>query len=346
MGVTAAPSLDDGTRETLVRTVLWPAWLAVAALAAAFAAGVTVPPTLQYVPLVASALVLGLPHGAVDHLAVPRVNDAPSPWRGVAAVVAVYVVLGGLYAAVWFVAPAAAFAAFVLLTLLHWGQGDVYALLALADAGHLRTAGQRTLAALVRGGLPMLVPLLAFPGWYRRVAGDFLGLFGVDAAALAWAFAPAFRTALGVGYGLLVVTALAVGYARADDRRTWALDAGETALLLGYFAVVPPVLAVGVYFCFWHSLRHIGRLLVVDDPARESLSAGRPRAAFARFARDATPLTLVSLALLAGLYALVPAPPGDLGSLVALYLVLIAVLTLPHVAVVTWMDYRQNVWVG
>ena len=46
----------------------------------------------------------------------------------------------------------------------------------------------------------------------------------------------------------------------------------------------------------------------------------------------------------AGLYALVPRPPGDLAGLVALYLVLIAVLTVPHVAVVTWMDHREGVW--
>jgi hypothetical protein len=31
-------------------------------------------------------------------------------------------------------------------------------------------------------------------------------------------------------------------------------------------------------------------------------------------------------------------------SLAAAYLVFIAVLTLPHVAVVTWMDRREGVW--
>ena len=35
---------------------------------------------------------------------------------------------------------------------------------------------------------------------------------------------------------------------------------------------------------------------------------------------------------------------GDRAGLLGLYLVGIAVLTLPHVAVVTWMDLRQDVW--
>jgi len=48
----------------------------------------------------------------------------------------------------------------------------------------------------------------------------------------------------------------------------------------------------------------------------------------------------VSLALFAGLYVWVPTD-GSLTALLAIYLVGIAVLTLPHVAVVTWMDKRQ-----
>jgi hypothetical protein len=44
------------------------------------------------------------------------------------------------------------------------------------------------------------------------------------------------------------------------------------------------------------------------------------------------------------LYLFVPRPPGDPTGLLALYLVGIAALTLPHVVVVTWMDRRQGVW--
>ena len=40
---------------------------------------------------------------------------------------------------------------------------------------------------------------------------------------------------------------------------------------------------------------------------------------------------------------MVPETPASTADLVALYLVLIAVLTLPHVAIVTWLDRAQNV---
>jgi len=348
-GETASPvpgtDLEGPVRETLVRGVLLPGWVVTAALVVPFALGLSVPPVVQLVPLVASAVVLGLPHGAVDHLAYPRVEGDPITLRAVGVVVGVYVCLGAAYAAVWFLAPLLAFLVFVALTWAHWGQGDLYALLTFADADHLRTRTQRALAVLVRGGLPMLVPLLSFPEVYRRVATAFVGLFGsASVADAAWLFAADTRLALAVGYGLLTAATLALGAVRAEDRTPWLVDAGETLFLLAYFAVVPPILAVGVYFCVWHSYRHIARLVLLEAGSLTALSDRRLWPALGQFAREAAPLTAVSLALLGALYLVVPRQPGDALGLVALYLVLIAVLTLPHVAVVSWMDHRQSVW--
>ncbi|MBX0322149.1 Brp/Blh family beta-carotene 15,15'-dioxygenase [Halomicroarcula sp. F13] len=343
MGVT--DTLAAPARETIRRTVFLPSWVASALLVVPFLGGLSVPPTLQYVPLVVSVLLLGLPHGAVDHLAVARTRGERPDWRAIARVFALYGFVGGAYAVGWFLAPAAAFVLFVAVTWFHWGQGDLYALRALADAGHLRSPLQRVATVVVRGGLPMLVPLLAFPGWYRRVAVDLVDLFAPGAvAAIEWAFRADVRATLAAGYGVLVVATLALGYARADDPTAWRLDAAETLGLVAYFAVVPPVLAIGVYFCLWHSLRHVARLLLVDDDAVAALRDRDPAAAFTQFARDALPLTVASLGLLAGLYVLVPNPPATVPEWVALYLVFIAVVTLPHVVVVTVMDREQGVW--
>ena len=172
-----------------------------------------------------------------------------------------------------------------------------------------------------------------------------MGQFAPDSvAALSPAFRPDVRLGLALGYGAVVVATLAVGYARTSQSAAWRLDAAETLGLTAYFALVPPVLAIGVYFCLWHSLRHVVRLLLVDDDAAAALRNRDPWPAFARFAQDALPLTVVSLALLAGLAAIVPNPPATIPEWVALYLVFIAVVTLPHVVVVTIMDGEQGVW--
>ncbi|MFB6281306.1 MAG: Brp/Blh family beta-carotene 15,15'-dioxygenase, partial [Haloferacaceae archaeon] len=224
MGVTRP--LPAALRGTLARAVVRPSWLAVGAVALVGPAAPALPPAVVYAPFALSVVVLGLPHGAVDHL-VPARLVGVGPRRSMAAVGAVYAVLMAAYAAWWFLAPTAAFVAFVLMTWFHWGQGDVYALLAFVDAEHLPTAAERALALLVRGGLPMLAPLVAFPDRYRAVALAVVDLFGADAAALAPAFAPPARVA--VGGGLLAASALAValGYRRVRAgaaRGPWLLD--------------------------------------------------------------------------------------------------------------------------
>lgn len=141
-----------------------------------------------------------------------------------------------------------------------------------------------------------------------------------------------------------MLAALFLGYRRAADpeaRAAWRVDAAETALLVAYFAAV---LAVGLYFCLWHSAQHIARLVLLDRASADDLRKGRVSPALARFVRDAAPLTVAALLLLAGLYLAVPRAPDDLPALVALYLVLISALTFPRALVVAWMDREQGLW--
>lgn len=346
---------DDAVRRSLVRLTLLPGWLVLGAVAtlgvlrAVVAPDLALPRSYQFLPLVASAVVLGLPHGAIDHLTPARARGRQATLSDMSRVGLLYAAVGGLYALLWFLAPAAAFVVFILVTWLHWGQGEVHALGAVAAVDHLRTPAQRALTALARGTLPMLVPLVAFPGEYRFVAESLIGLFGGSLGPLTVAFTTTGRAVVAALVAGLLLSMLAVGYLRADHgpdgpNRGWLLDAGEVGLLVAFFGLVEPILAVGLYFTCWHALRHVGRLLALDPPARDALAAGDNAGALARFARDAAPLTLASLLLLGILAALVPASPAGLAELVALYLVLIAALTAPHVLVVTHLDRTQAVW--
>jgi Brp/Blh family beta-carotene 15,15'-monooxygenase len=339
----------DSTLAALMLAVgCRPAWIVVSTLTFGVvvtgAAGLTttLPRWLRYLPLAASLLLFGLPHGAVDHLAPARAAGRRPTGRGMAAVGLGYLLLGGTYAALWTVAPAVSAALFVGLTWFHWGQGDLYALDALGSS-HLDGAGVRTGTLVVRGGLPMLVPLLRFPERYRQVVDAWVALFGRDLGA-AWLVAPEVRAGLGVGFAALTVGTLLVGYRRGGGH-AWRRDAAETLLLWAYFLVVPPLLAVGVYFCVWHSLRHVVRLAGVDDGARSALATRGPVAALLRTGRDAVPLTALSVAILVGV-GVVGGVNASPSALAALYLVFIAVLTLPHVAVVTWMDRLEGMGLG
>lgn len=334
---------EKAALTTLRRAVVRPSWVLFALLVVPFALGLEVPPALQYLPFALSLALFGLPHGAVDHLVPARLRGEKADTRSVLAVVLLYLVLGGLYLGLWFVAPVPAFALFIGLTWFHWGTGDVWSLRTLVSLGTSGSGGlPLALVALVRGGLPMLVPLLAFPDEYRAVAESLVGLFGGGSGdALGWAFAPSFRFVAGVLFFALVVVSLAL---ERRDGGPWRVDAGETALLAAFFAVVPPVLAVGLYFCLWHAMRHVARLVLLDGASRAALASGRLGAALRRFARDAAPLTVMALLLLVGFAFFVPNLAGGLPALLAVYLVLISALTLPHVVVVAFMDRREGLW--
>jgi len=295
-------------------------------------------------------LAVGMVHGAVDHLIPMRAAPNVSVRRSIAVVSVAYAVLGGAVVAAFFVAPVAAFIGFIALTWLHWGQGDVAAL-GLAGVEHLPTSAERWLSLVVRGGLPMGVPLLAHPEEYRLVAEWVVRLFVVDGRTATAAVDPLFvpETRAAVGAFMIVATALSVGvgYRRVRagaSRRGWLRDAGEVAVLWAWFLLAAPVFAIGVYFALWHALRHVGRLVLVDPDAAAALGEGDARRALARFARDAAPLTLGGFVVVGAVAIAAPAGVASPGDLLATSLVGIAALTLPHVVVTAWLDRRQRVW--
>jgi Brp/Blh family beta-carotene 15,15'-monooxygenase len=336
-----------GTDARSLRTarvfVTAPAWVAIALTVIVAVLGDGLSPTIRYLPLIASAILLGLPHGAVDPFVLPRAFERPVDRRALVGVGLLYLLLGGAYAALWFLGPAVAAVVFIAITWFHWGQGDLHALVALLGADHLRTRAQRALTVVVRGGLPMLVPLLSFPGEYQRVLEAFVARFGVG-FGITWPFTGRARLALAVGFLGLTGLSLLLGYFRADNRTPWLLDAGETALLWVFFILVPPVLAIGVYFTLWHALRHVCRTIVLDPAGETALAEGDLAGALGQFGREAAPLTALALVLIGAAVVVVPNPPTDVPSAIALYLVVIAVLTLPHVVVVSLLDYAEAIW--
>ncbi|CAN5740381.1 Brp/Blh family beta-carotene 15,15'-dioxygenase [soil metagenome] len=336
--------LSPGVRRTLIRFVVAPSWVLMSALVLLLLAGLEVSGWVQYVPFALSLVFLGLPHGAVDHLVPGRLSAGGVSAGSITAVTLLYLVLAGIYLTFWYFAPVAAFVFFIALTWFHWGQGDLYSNIAFLRI-RPSTRTSKALTVLVRGGLPMLVPLLAFPEVYSDVAETIVGLFSVP-GELAWLSDPAIRSIAGVIFSVSILATFAWGYAisRQYSASAWGLDVAETVLLLTFFALAPPVFAVGIYFCLWHAPRHIARLMLVNHSSLVTLEKGMFRPALKDFVCDAFPLTAAALLLLAGLYLFVPANVEGNAELLALYLVLISVLTLPHVAIVGLMDRWQGLW--
>ncbi|NUE01515.1 beta-carotene 15,15'-dioxygenase, Brp/Blh family [Halorubraceae archaeon YAN] len=302
------------------------------------------PETVLYLPFLLSVVIFGLPHGAVDHLVPARLMSLPRR-RSFALVGALYALAGGAYLLFWLLSPALAFVSFILLTWYHWGQGDVYTLYAVSGLDSLGNQVDRWLTILLRGGFPMFIPLLSHPGQYEQVAVAIVSLFDPAAVPmLAVVFDPSIRIGGVIAFTVLTLVVIALGYYRVhtgiDPHRGWLGNCAEIGLLWIYFWVLPPVFAIGVYFACWHSIRHIGRLAAIDDRSVAAIERGSIKTALRQFGSDAAPLTAASLIVFVGLF--IGLSVGiDANSLLAVYLVGIALLTLPHVLIVTWMDHTQ-----
>jgi len=331
-------------RKHVAAVTFRPVWIVLAAGALVHLLGFRLPVTAQYGLLLGTVLLLGLPHGALDHLTLPRARDEPVTLRGVGVFSVVYLAVAAVYGIAWLVAPAASFVGFILLTWFHWGQGDRAHLALITDAPHLADPWVSRLTLLVRGGLPMLVPLVAFPEQYHVVMTTVVELF--DPTGGGW-LAPVFdrstRAVVGIGFGLLTVGTLLAGYSVAGGRRGWRLDVLETGLLWAFFAAVPPVLAIGIYFAVWHSLRHLARLVAIDETASTALTRGAPGRLLTQVGTDALPMMAGALLLFGLIAIVVPNEPGSIADVGGVYLVLLAVLTLPHAGVVTLLDRVQAI---
>ena len=281
---------------------------------------------------------LGLPHGALDHLAPLYLRHRPLTPRYLFLFVVGYGTLVAVYLAFWRVQPAAALGGFLLFSWLHWGQGDAFFLRVFEERPMPKDEAERLTIWLVRGGLPIILPALVFPQVFAQVAGGILGWYG---PTVVWTLGERGREA-----GLIALAALITVYLwqswQARREGFWR-DAGEVGLLAVYFSGVPPIMAVGVYFCVWHSARHLARLMLLDDAGTASLSRGEPAKAVLRVAWQALPMTLGALAMLAALFWWHGRAHVTVGAFVYLYLSLIAALTFPHFLLVLWMDREELV---
>ncbi len=336
---------ERGAPETaearLLPTLLTAAWGAAFVGVAAQALAPSAVERYALAPLLIGIVLIGLPHGALDHLVPARIGLA---WgrrlAPLAAFLAAYLALAGAVLGAWLLAPTWAFVGFLAATIWHWGQGDQRFLeLFLGRRGRPTFGTLVTIAT--RGALPVVVPVVAFPAAAMDLQMRAASGLGLEAVALDLA-APWLRVTLLSALALLLAGYLVEALAAARSPTGLLVDLGEIVLLVALFAVVPAYAAIGIYFLAWHSLRHLARLLLLKEREAAAVHRGDLVGPAARLARDLVPITLVALGVLIALTAWSRANLASLNDFVAVYLVLISALTVPHAAVVAMMDLRPD----
>ena len=263
----------------------------------------------------ASAIVLGVPHGACDPWVPGWVRQTPSRLSFLACFFPLYLLLSFLYLLVWKAAPFGATVFFLFLTAWHWGT---------ADASLLYPPGLRWLCfGLGRGLWVMLGPFAfhTFEAWHV------VHLMAPDAG-------PCPSSVLFQG---LLILPLLLTLAARPEKMEWV----ETSLLLLLLALTPPLVGVGTYFVAFHAWRHLLRLAEIRDRPNPHSAPSVWLKSLGRLLLFAVPLTVATLLLFPLLPRFLGLHPSNQEEWVGSYLTLLAVLTLPHAMLVGWMDWKS-----
>jgi Brp/Blh family beta-carotene 15,15'-monooxygenase len=278
--------------------------------------------------LLVGLVVLGLAHGACDQFVLPAVGQISGSQRTyLPKFVLGYLGLAAAAGLGWWYWPGVAVSLFLLLTIWHWGSAD-----APAQPGKF---GSWLAHSALRGTLLFAVPARWWPIEIQHSVNGLLVFAGAHPLDAVWFM----RVAQGlwplVGAGHLVLWGY---YAQQQEAKRWHTDAWEVLLLITLFVTLPPLLALGVYFVFWHSLQHMLRLNRVFGYA--ALGSGRMAwttlgKEIAFFIRRALPILAVSLAVPVGFYMLLPPKAAALDTVLGVAVITAAILTLPHALLVS-----------
>jgi len=273
---------------------------------------------IDVIALVA-VMVIGLPHGAFDGAIAFCLGFGRSRGKMTGFLV-MYLLLAGLAGLIWSVSPVFALAAFLVMTVVHFGSGDIQHLPKAWD----RRAGRALSACqiLVHGGVvTILLPLFH----EAEVARLYMVLAGPNAVVLMDGLRPALM--------LWLVAAAIYALAGVMSRQYGAAVIELAGLVLAVWAL-PPLGGFAFYFCVVHSRRHftsIWSAMQMYVSRRAILVSG-------------SVLTGLSWLMGAGLYFSQTISGGFTAdeAFIRTVFILLAALTVPHMLLVDTM-YRPTI---
>jgi Brp/Blh family beta-carotene 15,15'-monooxygenase len=270
------------------------------------------------VVMAVTALAIGIPHGALDHLVtLPKAQPVK-----MAVFVTIYVAIA--LAAIWAILQwnVWGFVAVVLMSATHFGIGDSAF---ISELNHLKGSATSKLPvwayAPAAGLLPVVIPLVN--------SRSTEALTKVNDSLINWHY----------GYTSeiqIAVAAIATLSAMALISRKRYRDLLDLTLLAALASVAPPLVAFAVYFGCWHAMRHTARLTSLLPRCLDAYERNNSRRAFALAVIPGLPAlagTLIFVALLAGF-----SQNNVSDTFLWLTLVTIWALTVPHMIVTAKLD--------
>lgn len=266
------------------------------------------------------ALLVGIPHGAIDHLVtIPRTSQ-----RKFVIYIAGYIlvaILAGWAIASW---NLLGFQIVVVMSALHFGFGD--AAYRNEEREYLREDKYpfwvESVYAIPAGFLPVVLPLTDSRTLdaLERIQPTLIDWAGSNSNAIR-----SYALVAGVASILLMIV---------TRHYSHALDLSLLALLA---IIAPPLVAFAIYFGFWHAIRHTARLVPKLDTAMKYVEEENPKRAIA--AAVVPGLYAIAGTFVLAIALMVASPDKFSSSILWSTLVIIWALTVPHMATTARFDF-------
>lgn len=268
------------------------------------------------VVIAVTALALGIPHGALDHLVtLPKSKPAV-----MALFIAIYVLVAIVAVISILKFSVVGFIFVLLMSAIHFGIGDAAYINEMDRRGGRKAKLPRTIYAVAAGATPVMIPLV------NSASTD--ALAQVNPALIDWHQGFDQEILYGVsGFALIAIVTLFMMH-----RKRESLD---IALLLALALIAPPLIAFAVYFGCWHAMRHTARLTLTLDSSQRAFASEDSQSAFVRAVIPGLP-ALAGTFLIAGVLALLGNEFND--DFFWMALVVVWALTVPHMAVTAKLD--------
>lgn len=269
-------------------------------------------------------LLLGLPHGTYDWLIISRWWGGKVDYFDFIITTVIYTVIGVPYIILWFIYPGPALILFLILTALHWGQEELYHSLTEVDVIGFKGLWHKLVYILGRGGITVVYPLLFYHEDYEYVMNVLLSLFNAE-GNISWLFTPPVRATL----ICLVTLSMVIYTIFLND----AKDIFMTIKSSVWFIAVPVAISIPVYLTMTHSVIHMERYWKMSNDMT-----------FKQLALESIPYGVGAIFLYVMGLLIIPSASSSLLNMTALYMVLLAVLTLPHFLLCVVLDIEQRLY--
>lgn len=266
--------------------------------------------------VILSVGVIGIPHGAIDHIMAAELYDLNQTLKDHLQFYATYLLVMVVVGALWIVFPEAGMALFLIISIYHFGQADMEDF--LANRGFLNRIFYVNRGLLIIGIIIFSDPLITYP-----IMADAMQIDTVFFSVLMPSANVSLVVIISV-YFLISITAIVTG--RIKNSATFMVD---SLLLTLFLLITGPLIGFAIYFALWHSAGHINEMRDFFEERGQSLS-------LSEFYLKAIPFTIVSFIGL-GLLLFINTQLNLENQFLSLMFILISVLTLPHMLIVEKM---------